>query len=128
MLAVDSSIASAAHATGTVNGSSVDTEKRSHVAATQLEVTVIGAATIALRLEDSADNAVFANLSPAPPIINLANGATVASITTNGKFAVRSQGAHRRYVRASITVTSGPATAAAQVVRTLAFETPTDIR
>lgn len=89
-----------------------------------LEVTVgatftaVGAATLAVALQDSADNASFADVLTLPPL-------ALASLVVGSRFYIPLPAQMRRYIRANYTVATGPMTAgslSAQVVDGMTVE------
>jgi hypothetical protein len=87
-------------ATTAVNSASLDTQKCRHVDIFILVGAITG--TIDAKLQDSADDSSFADLSPAVAITQLA-------ATGDDQLAVLSakEGSHRRFVRAVVTPTGG---------------------
>lgn len=69
-------------------------------------MTAAGAATLAIALQDSADNATFADVLTLPPI-------AVAALTAGKTYYIPLPAGMRRYIRANYTVATGPMTAGA---------------
>ncbi|MNN67745.1 hypothetical protein D3C81_1834000 [compost metagenome] len=63
--------------------------------------TAGGAATLNLALQDSADNATFADVLVTPPL-------ALASLTVGQRFYIPLPAKMRRYIRANYTVATGP--------------------
>lgn len=89
-----------------------------------LEVTVgatftaAGAGTLTIALQDSADNATFADVLTTPPL-------ALASLVVGSRFYIPLPAKMRRYIRANYTVATGPMTAgnvSAQIVDGMTVE------
>lgn len=65
--------------------------------------TAAGAATLVLALQDSQDNATFADVLTTPPL-------ALASLTVGARFYIPLPARMRRYIRANYTVATGPMT------------------
>ncbi len=87
-------------ATGATNSASLDTQRCRHVDFF-VPVGVISG-TVDVKVQDSADDSTFADLSPALAITQMAD-------TDDGQMVVISvkEGSHRRYVRIVVTITGG---------------------
>lgn len=68
-----------------------------------IATTMTGAGTLAIALQDSADNSSFADVLSLPPI-------AVASLTAGKTYYIPLPAGLRRYVRANYTIASGPFT------------------
>lgn len=95
-------------ATGATNSASLDTQKCRHVDFF-VPVGVISG-TVDVKVQDSADDSSWADLSPAVAITQMA-------ATDDGKMPVISvkEGSHRRYVRVVVTITGGTASFGAAI-------------
>ena len=63
--------------------------------------TAAGAGTLAIALQDSADNATFADVLTLPPL-------ALASLAVGSRFYIPLPAKMRRYIRANYTVATGP--------------------
>lgn len=63
--------------------------------------TAAGAGTMAIALQDSADNATFADVLTLPPL-------ALASLVVGSRFYIPLPAKMRRYIRANYTVATGP--------------------